>query len=168
MGSIITWNKTKCLLYSCSDEIPDDTIITLLQRSVFCTPRIHAEMETGYIPLLLWTLPLGIFFIENKRKRKPKELPKHLIPCLLVNKLYISAEQVEILVTALSFYFPVPLIPLLSWNGFKVNHGGTYHLYQQLPCMTLPLEYMICYYLYYVITKVATKCPFEYLTNHFP
>lgn len=97
----------------------------------------------GDIPLLLWTSPPGVF-IENKRKIKPKELPEHLIPCLLVNKLHISAGQVEILVTAVSFYFPVPFIPLLPWNSFKVNHGGTYLLRQWLPCTILLLEYMMC------------------------
>lgn len=109
---------------------------------------------------LLRTLPPGIF-IENKRKIKPKELPKHLIPCLLVNKLHISAGQFEILVTVLSFYFPVPFIPLLPWNSFKVNHGGTNHLCQRLPCTILLPKYMMCCTLYNLITKVATKRPFE-------
>ena len=116
---------------------------------------------------LLRTLPPGIF-IENKRKIKPKELRKNLIPCLLVNKLHILAGQVEILVTAQSFYFPVSFTPLLPWNSFKVNHGGTYHLCQLLPCTILLPEYVMCCNIYHLIPKIATKRPFQYLTNHLP
>lgn len=84
-------------------------------RGVYFVPLGYMlRWRRGISPCYYEHYPQVFFLIENKRKIKPKELPKHLIPCLLVNKLHISAEQVEILVTARSFYFPVPLIPLLS------------------------------------------------------
>ena len=47
--------------------------------------------------------------MENRRKIEPKEIPSHLIPCLLV----VFARQLEILVTTLLSEF----IHSSGWGG---------------------------------------------------
>ena len=66
---------------------------------VLSSQGCHQEPRAADFPRLLREWPPASF-IGNTRKTGPKEIPSHLIPCLLV----VFTRQLEILVTTLLVY----------------------------------------------------------------
>ena len=75
---------------------------------VLSSQGCHQEPRAADFPRLLREWPPATF-IGNTRKTGPKEIPSHLIPCLLV----VFTRQLEILVTTLLVYLFCHLADLL-------------------------------------------------------